>query len=65
MAYNFLGLVNQVNRSLNEVELSSTNFDTATGFYAHAKDAVNSSIRDINQTEHNFPFNHVEQEDIA
>ena len=65
MAYNFLGLVNQVNRRLNEVELSSTNFDTATGFYAHAKDAVNSSIRDINQTEHNFPFNHVEQEDIA
>ena len=64
MAYNFLELVNQVNRRLNEVELSSTNFSTATGFYAHAKDAVNSAIRDINQTEHNFPFNHVEQEDI-
>ena len=38
MAYNFLGLVNQVNRRLNEVELSSTNFDTATGFYAMPKD---------------------------
>jgi len=63
MAYDFLGLVNQVNRRLNEVELTTSNFSTATGFYAHAKDAVNSSIRDINQTEYNWPFNHVEEEE--
>lgn len=64
MAYNYLSLVNQINRRLNEVELSSSNFATATGFYSQAKDAVNSSIRYINQSEYNWPFNHVTQEDI-
>ena len=64
MAYNYLGLVNQINRRLNEVELTSANFDTATGFYSQAKDAVNSSIRYVNQTEYNWPFNHVTQEDV-
>jgi len=64
MAYNYLELVNQVNRKLNEVELNSSNFATATGFYAQVKDAVNSSIRNINQTQYNWPFNHVTQEDV-
>lgn len=63
MAYNFLGLVNTVNRRLNEVELNSTNFASATGFYSQAKDAINSSIRYINQSEYNWPYNHVTQED--
>tara|TARA_R100001086_G_scaffold127681_1_gene66072 strand:- start:2752 stop:3489 length:738 start_codon:yes stop_codon:yes gene_type:complete len=63
MAYNFLGVVNDINRRLNEVELTSSNFSTANGFYAHAKDAVNSSLRYINQSEYQWPFNHVEQED--
>ena len=35
MAYDFLELVNKINRRLNEVELTSSNFSTATGFYAH------------------------------
>lgn len=64
MAYNFLELVNKVNRRLNEVELTSSNFATATGFYSQAKDAVNASVRDINQQEYNWPFNHVAQEDV-
>lgn len=59
MAYNYLGLTNEVNRRLNEVELTSSNFPTATGFYAHIKDAVNASIRDINHTHYEWPFNHV------
>ena len=63
MAYNFLELVNSVNRRLNEVELSSSNFATATGFYNSAKDAVNSAIRHINHEEFNWPWNHVEEED--
>jgi hypothetical protein len=63
MAYDFLGLVNEVNKRVNEVELTTSNFATVKGFYAHAKDAVNASIRDINQHEFNWPFNHVEQED--
>lgn len=64
MAYNFLGLVNEVNRRLNEVELSSSNFASAAGFYNTAKDAVNSAIRHINHEEFNWPWNHVEEEDI-
>lgn len=59
MAYNYLGLTNEVNRRLNEVELTSSNFATATGFYAHIKDAVNASIRDINHTHYEWPFNHI------
>ena len=34
MAYDFIGLVNEVNRRLNEVELTTSNFSTATGFYS-------------------------------
>lgn len=63
MAYDFLGLVNDVNRKLNEVELTSSNFNSAIGFYSAAKDAVNSAIRYINQHEFEWPFNHVNQED--
>lgn len=63
MAYNFLGLVNDVNRRLNEVELTSSNFASATGFYGQAKDAVNSAILDINQQQFEWPFNFVDQEE--
>lgn len=62
-AYNFLGLVNEVNRRLNEVELTSSNFDSAYGFYSTAKDAVNSAIRDINRQPFEWPFNHTTQEE--
>jgi hypothetical protein len=63
MAYNFLGLVNDVNRRLNEVELTPNNFLAAIGFYSHAKDAVNSAIMDIQQQQFEWPFNHVEHEE--
>ena len=62
MAYDFLGLVNAVNRRLNEVELSSSNFAAATGFYSQAKDSVNASIRYLNQSEYFWPFNHNTEE---
>jgi hypothetical protein len=64
MAYNFLDLTNEVNRRLNEVELTSTTFSTATGFYSQIKDSVNSSIRDINHTHYEWPFNHVLAEEV-
>ena len=63
MAYNFIGLVNEVNRRLNEVELSSTNFAAASGFYNTAKDSVNASLRHINHEEYNWPWNHVLEEE--
>tara|TARA_A100001388_G_scaffold213996_1_gene164459 strand:+ start:4246 stop:4968 length:723 start_codon:yes stop_codon:yes gene_type:complete len=64
MAYNFLELVNEINRRLNEVELNTTTFPTATGFYQTAKDAVNSSIRHINHEEFSWPWNHREEEEV-
>lgn len=64
MAYNYIGLVNDVNRRLNEVELTSGNFASAKGFYSLIKDSVNAAIRDINQTHHEWPFNH-ELEEIT
>lgn len=63
MAYDYLGLVNDVNRRLNEVELTAANFANATGEYSMIKDAVNSAIRYINQQEYEWPFNHVEAEE--
>jgi hypothetical protein len=63
MAYNFLGLVNDINKRLNEVELTSANFATATGFYGQAKDAVNAAISDINQLQHEWAWNHTETEE--
>jgi len=64
MAYNYLELVNDLNRRVNETELSSSNFADATGFYNTAKDAINSSIRLLNQEQFQWPFNYLEQEDI-
>ena len=64
MAYNFLELVNEINRRLNEVELNTTTFPTAIGFYQTAKDAVNSSIRHINHEEFSWPWNHREEEEV-
>lgn len=61
MAYDFLGLVNDINRRLNEVELTSSNFSTASGFYSFAKDAVNSAIQHINQEEFEWPWNHADK----
>lgn len=60
MAYDFLGLVNDVNRRLNEIALTTTNFANTTGYYAFVKEAVNSSIRHINQEEFEWPWNHIE-----
>lgn len=58
MAYNYLDIVNNVNRRLNEAELTTSNFSTAKGFYATIKDSVNSAIHDINQYYLYWPYNH-------
>lgn len=65
MSYDYLGLVNDINRRLNEVELTSANFSTAVGFYSATKESVNSAIRFINQEQYEWPYNHVEQEDVV
>ncbi len=54
----FLSLVNRVNRRVNEVELTSSNFASADGFYATAKDAVNDALFRIDQHQFQWPWNH-------
>lgn len=64
MAYNYLALTNDIQRRLNEVELTTANFATARGAHALSKDAVNSSVRHINQAQFEWPWNHVEASEI-
>lgn len=59
MAYNYLELVNDVNRRLNEVPLTVFNFNLAGGYYSDAKNYVNSALNRINREEFEWPFNHV------
>lgn len=63
MSYNYLGLVNDVCGRVNETQLTATTFNAASGFYSTAKEAVNSSIREINQQVFEWPFNHNTQND--
>jgi len=64
MAYDYLSLVNDINRRLNEVELTSSTFTNATGYYSLTKDAINASIRHINQEEFEWPWNHIEETEV-
>ena len=56
MATTFLSLTNELLRRLNEVVLTTDTFSTAKNVQALAKDAVNSSVREILQDGHQFPF---------
>lgn len=58
MAYNYLELVNDVNRRLNEVPLTSSNFASATGYYSDVKGYVNSALNRVNREQFEWPFNH-------
>ena len=60
MAYNFLGLVNDVCQRTNDVELTTSTFSNTVGNYSLYKQAVNSAIRYINQNEFEWPFNHTD-----
>lgn len=57
MSSQFMPLCNLVLRHFNDVEFTTTTFGTATGFHAVVKDAVNDSIREIQQAEYQWPFN--------
>lgn len=58
MAYDYLGIVNDVAARFNETVLTSSNFSTSSGYYSVLKEAVNSSLRHINQNHFQWPFNH-------
>lgn len=54
---NFLELTNATLLRLNEVQLTTANFASAVNIQAHAKNAVNNSMLDINNAELEWPFN--------
>ena len=58
MSSSYLILTNNVLARLNEVQLTSSNFSSARGIQVQAQNAVNESIRYINQKEFNYPINH-------
>tara|TARA_R100001082_G_scaffold42168_1_gene22441 strand:+ start:724 stop:1662 length:939 start_codon:yes stop_codon:yes gene_type:complete len=58
MALTFLTLTNDVITRMNEVELTSSTFSAARGVQVQCKNAVNESIRYINQREFGYSFNH-------
>ena len=58
MSGTYLSLTNSVLARLNEVQLTSANFSSARGIQVQAQNAVNESVRYINQREFNYPFNH-------
>lgn len=63
MAYDFLGLVNDVNKRVNEVALTEATFASASGYYDSAKEAVNAALRQINHEQFEWPFNHITAEE--
>ena len=58
MSGTYLTLTNSTLARLNEVQLTATTFSSARGIQTQAKNAVNESIRYINQKEFSYPFNH-------
>ena len=64
MAETYLTLTNKVIARLNEVALTSTTFSSARGIQVQCQNAVNESIRYINQKEFQYPFNHATDTEI-
>jgi len=58
MALTFLSLTNDVITRMNEVVLTSSTFSAARGVQVQCQNAVNESIRYINQREFGYSFNH-------
>jgi len=61
MAYDYLGLTNEVIARMNEVSLTAANFTSARGFQIQCQNAVNDAINYINQREFGWSFTHQTQ----
>lgn len=57
----YITLTNRVLRRLNEVELTTSDFDNARGIQAAAKDAINSAVFDLNAQQYEWPHNAAEE----
>ena len=60
MPSTYMELTNRVLRRLNEVEIAQSDFASARGIQATAKDCVLDTIREINTYQTTWPFNAVE-----
>ena len=56
MATTYLQLTNELLREMNEVPLTTSNFSSAIGVQAHAKDCINRAYLDIVLEEPQWPF---------
>ena len=56
MATTYLELTNEVLRELNEVVLTSANFDSAIGIQSFVKDSLNRALFDLANEEPQLPF---------
>ena len=56
MATTYLELTNEVLRELNEVVVTSANFDSAIGIQSFVKDALNRALFDLANDEPQLPF---------
>lgn len=57
MSTTYITLTNKVLQQLNEVALTSLNFNTATGFHAAVKEWINTAIYDIySEEDYRWPF---------
>lgn len=64
MALTYMNLVNALLREMNEVELTSSNFDDARGQHARAKDCIRYAVQEINAHHHQWPFNAYEHTEV-
>ena len=64
MPTTYIDLCNQVLRRINEVEIVAGDFPTTRGVHALVKDAVQSAIARLNQSEFSWPFNAAEHTQV-
>lgn len=60
MPSTYMGLTNRLLRRLNEVEITESDFPSVVGIQATAKDCILDTVREINTSKIDWPFNAVE-----
>jgi hypothetical protein len=60
MPSTYMGLTNRLLRRLNEVEITESDFPSVIGIQAAAKDSILDTVREINTSKIDWPFNAVE-----
>src|SRR5690349_4470263 len=60
MPSTWIDLTNRLLRRVNDVEIPQSDFASARGVQAAAKDYIQDIVREINTTKTNWPFNAVE-----